>query len=96
MTTTRKIITTFFLATFFLSCNNNSDTVYVQKTINIDHLRHKNPVIDSLKALSNDEYKNGRINEAVILCERINLMDSNDVDNLARLAQLYLITGNNT
>jgi tetratricopeptide (TPR) repeat protein len=81
--------------TFLLSCNDSPNVIHVEKTIYIDHLRHKNPIIDSLKALSNEEYKNGHIDDAINLCERIILMDSNDVDNLARLAQLYLITNNN-
>jgi tetratricopeptide (TPR) repeat protein len=76
------------------SCVQDTEPKVYKKEIINDHFKNGKPAIDSLKELSIKKMLSGNWSEFKRLCEEVAMRDSNDADNLSRLASIYLIENN--
>jgi tetratricopeptide (TPR) repeat protein len=80
-----------FAALFLFSCSSKTEPIEVYKETFRDNFKNGKRDIDSLKELSIKEGLAGNFSRFKELCELVSQLDSNDADNLSRLAGVYLI-----
>lgn len=83
----------YFLGLFLLySCGQTESNIVNEiRVVHNDHFLNGKKSIDSLKELSVQEGLRGNFDKIKELCELVAKIDSNDADNLSRLAMIYMI-----
>jgi tetratricopeptide (TPR) repeat protein len=91
-----KTIISFLGLLLIYSCGQTEQNVVNEiRVVHNDHFLNGKKSIDSLKELSVQEGLKGNLTKIKDLCELVAKLDSNDADNLSRLAMVYMIEKQN-
>ena len=91
-----RIFIPLLIILFLYSCGQKEERIVNEVRVTYkDHFLNGKKSIDSLKELSVQEGFKGNFDKMKELCESVEKLDSNDADNLSRLAMVYMIERKN-